>query len=86
AHLPHPNPDGLKPISPSSSSSNPGRSRMKSKHGKIVQAVQWPMPIRPATIDHGSSSHEPQRKIQQIMTSGAISIRQIEIPIRTSWQ
>ncbi|KAL6000338.1 hypothetical protein ACLOJK_024033 [Asimina triloba] len=27
---------------------------------------------RPATIDHGSSNHEPQRKIQQIMASGSI--------------
>ncbi|KAL6013566.1 hypothetical protein ACLOJK_004064, partial [Asimina triloba] len=41
---------------------------------------------RPATINHGSSSHEPQRKIQQIMASDSISIKHIEIPIKTSWQ
>ncbi|KAL6000787.1 hypothetical protein ACLOJK_006513, partial [Asimina triloba] len=48
-----------------------------------LQAASQAIPI---TIDHGSSSHEPQQKIQQIMASGTISIRQIEIPIRTSWQ
>ncbi|KAL6009468.1 hypothetical protein ACLOJK_022697 [Asimina triloba] len=46
------------------------------RQGVTLKEVSQDIPI---TIDHCSSNHEPQRKIQQIMASGTISIRQIKI-------